>query len=484
MTQPHVAPNNRPGQMTSTMRAMPQVTGPKVLRIGMVQGGKVIDERVIKQRITVTVGPSEKSQFVIAARDVPANFKLFELVGDDYVLNFLEGMKGRVALKTGVSELSALRGQARQVKQGSVTAFQVPLSEDSRGKVVIEDTTFLFQFVAPPPVQPKPQLPVSVKSGLSSEIDWTTTIIAAFSFLFHFGAVGSIYSDWMDAPVLDDAVQVQQLLDSVKQLPAPPVEVPKETTDETPAATATAAAPSEAPKPSTKPSAGTGKPAAGDTGKSGGSISDARAAALVDQLDSFNIATIGALSSKGSATESVLGPGSDLAVGLLDKQGAAGAGAGQGGVAGLNMGSGSTTGVRPGSAGSGLASIGNTGSAGPATAGSATAVKGPVGNASIGGASVAGGNVPNASSVVSGMAAGFRRCYNRGLAENPEMKGSVRITAKIGPNGEVVSATPSSGGNLSGTVISCVAARVRSAQFAPPEGGGATIVIPVSFTSQ
>jgi hypothetical protein len=111
-------------------------------------------------------------------------------------------------------------------------------------------------------------------------------------------------------------------------------------------------------------------------------------------------------------------------------------------------------------------------------------VKGPTGNASIGGAAVSGGNVANASAVVAGMAAGFRRCYNKGLQENPDMKGSVRITARIGPNGEVLSASPSGGGGLSGTVISCVAARVSSAQFAAPEGGGATIVIPVTFVAQ
>jgi hypothetical protein len=115
--------------------------------------------------------------------------------------------------------------------------------------------------------------------------------------------------------------------------------------------------------------------------------------------------------------------------------------------------------------------------------GAVAKVKGPVGNANIGGANVSGGSVANASSVVAGMAAGFRRCYNKGLAEDPNMKGSVRITAKIGPNGEVLSVSPS-GSGLSGTVVSCVAARVSSAQFAPPEGGGATIVIPVTFVSQ
>jgi hypothetical protein len=94
------------------------------------------------------------------------------------------------------------------------------------------------------------------------------------------------------------------------------------------------------------------------------------------------------------------------------------------------------------------------------------------------------GNVANASDVVRGMGQGFRRCYNLGLAADAEMKGSVRVTAKIGPSGEVVSAVPTtSQGNLSAAVISCVVARVSSARFAPPEGGGATVVIPVTFTA-
>ena len=51
-------PGGRPGQMTAVMRAVAQ-TGPKVLRIGLVREGRVIEERIIKQRTHVTVGPSE-----------------------------------------------------------------------------------------------------------------------------------------------------------------------------------------------------------------------------------------------------------------------------------------------------------------------------------------------------------------------------------------------------------------------------------------
>jgi len=154
--------------MTAVMRALPQATGPKVLRIGLVQGGRVVEERVIKQRTHVSVGSNEKNMFVVAGGAAPAAFRLFELVGTDYHLNFLDGMTGRVALQTGIADLEKLKTQARRGPQG---AWQVKLTEDARGKVLVGDTTFLFQFVAPPPVQPKPQLPVSVQSGMSSQID-------------------------------------------------------------------------------------------------------------------------------------------------------------------------------------------------------------------------------------------------------------------------------------------------------------------------
>src|SRR5262245_64055747 len=94
--QPGGAPG-RPGQMTAVMRAVMQQAGPKVLRIGLVQGGRVVEERIIKQRTSVTIGSSEKAMFVITSQAVGAQFKLFELVGSDYYLNFLDGMMGRVA---------------------------------------------------------------------------------------------------------------------------------------------------------------------------------------------------------------------------------------------------------------------------------------------------------------------------------------------------------------------------------------------------
>jgi len=110
------------------------------------------------------------------------------------------------------------------------------------------------------------------------------------------------------------------------------------------------------------------------------------------------------------------------------------------------------------------------------------AVKGSAGSLSTGSATISGGAVANAQQVVAGMQAGFRRCYIQGLHEDVNMSGSVRVTAKIDATGAVASAQESHTG-LSPTVVSCVVARVTAAVFAPPEGGGATIVIPVTFAS-
>src|SRR5215471_12991203 len=119
---PQQAPGGRPGQMTAVMRAMSVSTGPKVLRIGLVQSGRVVEERIIKQRTTVTVGSNERAVFVIPSQAVPP---IFELIGNDYHLNFVDGMSGRVALASGITDLTALKGQAKRVNN----VYQMKLTE-------------------------------------------------------------------------------------------------------------------------------------------------------------------------------------------------------------------------------------------------------------------------------------------------------------------------------------------------------------------
>jgi hypothetical protein len=471
MTQQHFGQPqaNRPGQMTAVMRAV-AATGPKVLRIGVVQSGRVVEERIIKQRTHVTVGPSEKSMFVIASDAVPANFRLFELVADEYCLNFVDSMTGRIALPSGISDLSVLKGHAKRVAQG---IYQLKLTEDSRGKVVLGDVTFLFQFVAPPPVQPRPQLPVAVLRGATS-IDWTTTMIAAFSFLLHFLGIGSLYSDWLD-PIVNEEANLASLVDSVKSLPPPPPVEQKSDADAD--TTGKAEEKAEGAKETS------GRKSAGAAGPAGAKMSSAAAAKLSKDLEALGMAAIGSLSGAGPATAGVLSGRGEVATGALDQAAASSAGVSAAGMGDLKLGGGGGA-IRPGASGAGLASIGASGKTeGTQGTGEKAKVSGPKGNANVGGANVSGGAVANASRVVAGMKAGFRNCFNRELASNPDAQGTIRLTIKVGPGGEVQNVTAAPSGSL-GSAVECVKGRARSAQFDPPEGGSAVIVVPVTFVKQ
>lgn len=467
----------RPGRMTAVMRAMPVATGPKVLRIGLVQGGRVIEERVIKQRSTVTAGPSEKNTFVVMGAGLsgfPSSFKLFELVGPDYYLNFIDGMSGRVALQTGVSDLSALKGQAKQTQQGSATAYQVKLTDEARGKVTVGETTFLFQFVAPPPIQPKPQLPSSVKSGVVDQIDWSMTIIAAFSFLIHFGAIGSMYSDWSDR-VLPDEADVKGLLTMVKNLPPPPpIEKPQEEdpnakkekedtrADKTPAK-----------------SAGAQASPAGGKGGSGKPVSGAEAAAIGKQLAAMEAQILGVMGS-GPAAANVLADG-NVPTGSLDTFAKQDAAVGAGGPGGLKMGvAGGPVGPggRPG-LGDGIAAGKAEGGQG---SGTVAAVAAPKANVS-GSGSVSGGKISNAERVIAMARAKARACYQQGLGANPDMEGRASFTLSVSGSGSVSSASVSPSGSLSPSVASCIKGALSGLSFDPPEGGAATISGSFSFVN-
>ncbi len=453
------------------MRAMSVHTGPKVLRIGLVQGGRVVEERIIKQRTTVTVGSNERATFVIPSQSVPPMFKLFELIGNDYHLNFLDGMAGRVALASGITDLAALRGQAKKVG----AAYQIKLTEEARGKVVIGETTFLFQFVAPPPVQPRPQLPLAVKAGIAAQIDWSLTIIAAFSFLLHFGVVGAMYSDWMD-PVVGDDLNVASLVDMMKNIPPPPVtETP---TDVNPNATATATATAAASKPS---GGGAGGKAGGSgQSKGAGSIGDKQAAALVAQAEAMQMQMLAALGG-GSAVQGALNR-SDIPP--VDLSGAAASGAGvAAGTGDLKVGGGGGA-IQGGGKGGGLGGLGGgTKGTSSTSAGTERKVEGPKGDAQIGG-STASVPVSDADRVIAGLRGRFRQCYQTGLNSDPTMSGKVVITAKVDPNGEVSRADVTQNTGLSPQVASCIANVVKRAQFNPPGGSGSTLNIPVTFVQQ
>ena len=169
--------------------ARPQQGGPRprILRIGILLGGKIVEERLIRERTSVSIGQSMKNTFSVPVEGLPLEFTLFALDQGKYYLRFLGKMDGRLGDSSGsVNTLEALKGRGAQ-QIGDY--WQVPLTESSRGKLSLGDLTILFQFVTEPPRQPKPMLPASVRGTFADRLDPRLSVIMGASILVHFAVV-------------------------------------------------------------------------------------------------------------------------------------------------------------------------------------------------------------------------------------------------------------------------------------------------------
>ena len=159
----------------ATQAAAPKVqvgssSKPKILRIGIIQGGRIVEERLVRKREDITIGQSAKNMFVVLSDALPRNWLLFEMTGSGYVAHFSDGMDARIAVGNEIISLSQLKQTGKIQKRGA--AWVLPLDERARGKITLADMTILFQFVTPPPPQPRPQLPASVRGSALSGVDW------------------------------------------------------------------------------------------------------------------------------------------------------------------------------------------------------------------------------------------------------------------------------------------------------------------------
>ena len=177
----------------------------KILRIGIIQGGKIIEEKLIRKRIPISFGSSAKNTFVLAASNVPKSFKLFQIKGKSYTLSFTDTMNGRVSVKDKVVDFAALKTQKLVGKKGD--SYVLTLNDSSKGKIVIGDVTILFQFVAAPPEPVKPQLPSVAKGGWIKSVDWVYTSILAFSFIFHTGSIAYLNMQPIPEKISLDAIE-------------------------------------------------------------------------------------------------------------------------------------------------------------------------------------------------------------------------------------------------------------------------------------
>ena len=186
----------------------------KVLRIGIVQAGKIVEERIIRKRKTVTIGSSPRNTIVVP--DMPRSLNMFPIKKDRYRLRFGQHMDGRVSHAGQVLTTSELQQQGHC--SASKECQELPLDEDTRGKLHLGEITVLFQFVSPPPVRPQPQLPHYIRSSFFRAVDPVLACSLVVMAVANFGFAAFLHT-------LDFPEETQRVEEVIPWIPIPKVPV-------------------------------------------------------------------------------------------------------------------------------------------------------------------------------------------------------------------------------------------------------------------
>jgi len=443
----------------------------KILRIGIIQGGRIVEERLVRKRENITIGQSAKNMFVVLSDALPRNWLLFEASGTGYTAHFSDGMDARIAVGNEIISLSQLKQTGKIQKRGA--AWVLPLDERARGKITLADMTILFQFVTPPPPQPRPQLPASVRGSALSGVDWFFATVAAISFLAHLIFVIYLRNvDWPRKPDIEAVPDrfVQMVVKKEEKKPEPKKEEVAKT--------------EEPKKEEKKKGDEEKKPKKELSDEEKAKLAEAKAKAdaerrarLAEQVKSTGLLKLlGAKGADGSIAD-VLGKGD------VDRdQEKAFQGVGGVGVANSD----SLRGIKSGGSGSGRVADAGSLRGGAGIAGAETG-KG-AGERTVKGAikteapAVDGDLDPNmvAKEVRSRLGA-IKACYERALKRNPNLSGKVVIHWTITQAGTVSGVDVEQDTLGDAEVASCIKSLIARWRFPAPSGGSVDVSFPFVF---
>jgi hypothetical protein len=422
----------------------------RILRIGILLGGKIVEERLIRERSSVSVGQSMKNTFSIPVEGLPLEFTLFSLEHDRYFLRFLPKMDGRLSDGGNVNTLDALKNSGAQ-HVGDY--WQVPLSATARGKLSLGDLTVLFQFVTEPPRQPRPMLPASVRGTFADRLDPRLMVILGASIVIHFSfAIAALVRDQdTNSGIVDRAYNLTFKPDEYTVDLEKPV-------DQKVADTAGSAAAKPAEKAADKPAAKPAdKPDAGRDPKADVQIQEDNARAMADLLtgEGDNGTSEGDMSKRR--------PGADLGQQIADvreggKEVAVGGGAGRGprGDGNARVGTGKGPDIN--------------GPGGTETAGGPKVEHAPSGRISVGEKSGEEGVslTPDIvlSKIQSVYMAQIKRCYTSYLKKDASARGKITLKFTVNETGRAVS---TSAGGLNSEVDGCVSNLMATWRFPVPK---------------
>ena len=409
----------------------------KVLRIGVIQGGKIVDELVLPARQPVTIGSSPRNTIVVPLANMPESYLVFSYQADHYVLQLEEGRS-------------------------------VPVTDDERGKVVLGEVTLLWQFVAPPAEVAQPTLPKEAKGAHFKSMDRLFVSVLAISFLVHSGAYAALAR-----AKLPSEVTLEEIPDRYAKLliperhPRPPPK-PEERKPEVVAEQ----------KPETKDPEKRDPEKKQETPEQVARRKATRAAAVAQAVQSKGILKV--LGALGPATAT--GAVADVfgSAGGMDDVATALSGAGGVAVA-SDPGAGA---ARKGGSAGGAASIGSLATTGGGKVGLGTKTE-----VRVSGSVAAEEADVDSSDIDPGKLGAFVRarmglikaCYENALKRNPGLKGKISIRFTILATGGLADVASAQNTVGSPEVAACIVSTMRSwrTQFRPP--GPVTVEYPFVF---
>jgi outer membrane biosynthesis protein TonB len=437
----------------------------RILRLGIIQGGRIVEERLVRRRESITIGQSSRNMFVVPSEALPRQWLLFEITPRGYVAHFADAMDARIAVGNEIISLAALKQAGKIRRHGQ--SWVMLLDERSRGKITVGDMTILFQFVTPPPPQPRPQLPPSVRGSFGSNLDWGFTIIAGLSFVAHVAFVIYLRSvDWPRKPDIEEIPD--RFVQMVIRQPEPPKETAKVEKKDEEKKTEEKKAVAAAPRPKKEL-----------TPEEKARIDAERRARLAEQVKNTGILKLlGAKADGEGSIADVLGKG-DVD---RDQQRAFE------GVGGLTVATGdaSLRGVKSGTGGTGrvanIAGLRGGGSIAGASTGNVGAERKVTAVVRSEPPAVDGQLDPNiiVKEVKARMGA-IKACYERSLKRNPNLSGKIAMRWTITPAGTVSGVEVDQDSMGDPEVSSCIKSQISHWRFPAPAGGSVEVQFPFVF---
>ena len=152
----------------------------KVLRITVTQRGKVVEERIVRDRQTIVGTDSNNTFKLLPEAGLPGSWSLFEATGSSYKVAFGSTMTGRVTLDGKNVDFASLKENKQAVQEGD--RFLRAQRCLKRAGESSKETTILFQFVEKPLNAAKPELPSDIKDGWMKRFE---PILMMFLGFFH-----------------------------------------------------------------------------------------------------------------------------------------------------------------------------------------------------------------------------------------------------------------------------------------------------------